>query len=125
MGGMPRPPDWRWYSSWISLKTATRGLGLNWSAMAAISREAAGLAEGADEAAILRVGCFEGAPLGDHDGPGDDAHDEQESEHGERGGAAVVQHFHESAGGLAGRRGSERRVGWGLRGGVLQEESKG
>src|SRR5271168_3065386 len=35
--GMPRPPDWRWYSSLISLKTGTRGLGLNWSATAAIS----------------------------------------------------------------------------------------
>src|SRR5258708_1716269 len=35
--GMPRPRFWRWYSSWISLKTATRGLGLNCSATAAIS----------------------------------------------------------------------------------------
>ena len=35
--------------------------------------EAAGLAEGAEEAAVLGVGCLEGAPLGDHDGPGDDA----------------------------------------------------
>ena len=33
----PRPPFCRWYSSWISLKTATRGLGLNCSATAAIS----------------------------------------------------------------------------------------
>jgi hypothetical protein len=88
-------------------------------------REAAGLAEGADEAAVLGVGCFEGAPLGDHDGPGEDAHDDEEAEHGERGGAAVVQHFYESAGGLAGGRGSERHVGWGLRGGILQKESEG
>ena len=35
--GMPRPPDWRWYSSWISVKTLTRGLGRNWSATEAIS----------------------------------------------------------------------------------------
>src|SRR6185437_153999 len=37
LGAVPRPPAWRWYSSWISWKTATSGLGLNWSAMAAIS----------------------------------------------------------------------------------------
>jgi hypothetical protein len=35
--GMPRPPDWRWYSSLISVKTETSGLGWNWSATAAIS----------------------------------------------------------------------------------------
>ena len=35
--GRPRPPVWRWYSSWISLKTATSGLGLNWSATVASS----------------------------------------------------------------------------------------
>ncbi len=35
--GMPRPADWRWYSSWISWKTETSGLGRNWSATAAIS----------------------------------------------------------------------------------------
>src|SRR3981081_3613591 len=35
--GMPRPLFCRWYSSWISLKTATRGLGLNGAATAAIS----------------------------------------------------------------------------------------
>src|SRR6185312_5742421 len=37
LGGVPRPPDCRWYSSWISWKTATSGLGRNWSATAAIS----------------------------------------------------------------------------------------
>ncbi len=35
--GMPRPPDWRWYSSLISVKTETSGLGRNCSATAAIS----------------------------------------------------------------------------------------
>jgi hypothetical protein len=35
--GMPRPPDWRRYSSLISVKTGTSGLGRNWSEMAAIS----------------------------------------------------------------------------------------
>ena len=40
--------------------------------------EAAGLAEGSEEASILSVGCLEGAPLGDHDGPRDDAHAEQD-----------------------------------------------
>ena len=35
--GMPRPLVWRWYSSLISVKTATSGEGLNWSATAAIS----------------------------------------------------------------------------------------
>ena len=35
--GRPRPPVWRWYSSLISEKTATRGEGLNCSATAAIS----------------------------------------------------------------------------------------
>src|SRR5580704_10550121 len=35
--GRPRPAVWRWYSSWISLKTETSGLGLNWSATDASS----------------------------------------------------------------------------------------
>ena len=35
--GVPRPPLWRWYSSLISLKTETSGLGLKLPAMAAIS----------------------------------------------------------------------------------------
>jgi len=86
--------------------------------------EAARLAEGSEKAAILGVGCFEGAPLGDHDGPGDDGHHDQDAEHDERGGAAVVQHFYESAGRLADGRGAERGVGWDLRGGILQEESE-
>jgi len=34
---VPRPPLWRWYSSLISLKTETSGLGLKLPAMAAIS----------------------------------------------------------------------------------------
>ena len=58
-------------------------------------REAAGLAEGAEEALGLDVGLVEGAPLGDDDGPGDDAGDEQDSEDGKRGGAAVVDHVHD------------------------------
>ena len=35
--GRPRPPLWRWYSSLISVKTETSGLGRNWSATAEIS----------------------------------------------------------------------------------------
>src|ERR1035441_1069764 len=35
--GIPRPPLWRWYSSLISVKTETSGLGWNWSATVAIS----------------------------------------------------------------------------------------
>ena len=35
--GVPRPPLWRWYSSLISLKTETSGLGLKLPAMEAIS----------------------------------------------------------------------------------------
>ena len=35
--GVPRPPLWRWYSSLISLKTETSGLGLKLPATAAIS----------------------------------------------------------------------------------------
>src|SRR5207248_2763639 len=35
--GSPRPPVWRWYSSLISVKTGTSGLGWNCSATAAIS----------------------------------------------------------------------------------------
>src|SRR5581483_3615738 len=80
--------------------------------------EAAGLAEGAQEAAALHIGLIEGAPLGDDDGPGDDAGDEQDAEDGERGGAAVVDHVHD---------GVRVRTGeWTGGGGrVLQEESEG
>jgi hypothetical protein len=88
-------------------------------------REAAGLAEGAQEAAILDIGCLERSPLGDHDGPGDYGHHKQKGEHGEGRGAAVVQHLHEGAGGLAVGGGAERSVGGNLRGGILEEESEG
>ncbi len=37
MRGSPRPLVWRWYSSLISVKTATSGDGRNWSAAAEIS----------------------------------------------------------------------------------------
>jgi len=81
--------------------------------------EPAGLTEGADEAAGLFFGGAEGAPLGDHDRPGEDAADEQDSEDGERHGAAVVEHLTEGAGVSAGGWGSE--VGGG---GVLQEDGE-
>ncbi len=60
--------------------------------------EAAGLAEGAEEATVLLVGGFEGAPFGDHHGPGADAHDEQDDEDCDGGGAAVVEHVHDGGG---------------------------
>jgi hypothetical protein len=87
--------------------------------------EAAGLAEGAQEAAILGLGCFEGTPLGDHDGPGTDAHDEQNAEDGERGGAAVVQHLDERAGVLACGRGAHGGVDGSVGCCVLEDESEG
>jgi hypothetical protein len=77
--------------------------------------EAAGLAEGAEEALALHVGVVEGAPLGDDDGPGDDGGDEQDSEDGERGGSAVVHHVHDRVGVRAGKRA-------GGRGRVLKQE---
>ncbi len=74
--------------------------------------EAAGFAEGAEEALALEVGLAEAAPLGEHDGPGDDAGEEQENEHGEGHRAAVVNHLREGA-----------RVGCrGWRGGVVLKE---
>jgi len=60
--------------------------------------EAAGFAEGADKALALRVGFAEAPPLGEHDGPGDDAEKEQKDEHGEGYRAAVVNHLREGAG---------------------------
>src|SRR6202789_3516849 len=87
--------------------------------------EAAGLAEGTQEAAVLLIRCFKSPPLGEHDRPGDDAHEQQQAEHGERGGAAVVQHFDEGAGGLAVGCWTEGGVGGDLGGGVLEEESEG
>jgi hypothetical protein len=61
-------------------------------------RQAAGLAEGPDERFALGFRGSEGPPLGEHDGPGKDAEDEQDAEHSERGRTAVVQHLHERAG---------------------------
>ena len=118
LGGWPRPPAWRWYSSWISWKTATSGRGLELVGDSGDLGEAAGLAEGAEEALGLDVGLVEGAPLGDDDGPGEDAGDEQDSEDGKRGGAAVVDHVHDGVGMWAGEwtRGCCR---------VLQKESEG
>ena len=118
VGGWPRPPAWRWYSSWISWKTATSGEGLNWSAIAAISERRPDLRKARRKRLDLDVGLVEGAPLGDDDGPGDDAGDEQDSEDGERGGAAVVDHVHDARWN-AGRREDQRALR------VLQEESEG
>jgi hypothetical protein len=75
--GRPRPPDWRWYSSWISLKTATSGLGLNCSATAAIS---------------LRRPDWRKARR-----KRENAGQEQGDEDGECDGAGVVDRLHESA----------------------------
>ena len=77
--------------------------------------EAGGFAEGADETLALHLGLREAAPLGEHDGPGEDAGDQQDDEHGEGDRAAVVDHLHEcAAAGACGWRG----------GGVFLEEKQ-
>ena len=60
--------------------------------------EATGLAEGAEEALALLAGAAEAAPLGEHDGPGEDAGEEQQDEHGEGYRAGVADHLRERAG---------------------------
>jgi len=61
--------------------------------------EAAGLAEGADEALALRLRLVEAPPLGEHDGPGEDAGNQQNNEHCEGDRPAVVDHLDECAAG--------------------------
>ena len=76
--GMPRPPVCRWYSSWISLKTATSGLGWNCSATAAISlRGVPDLRKARRKRWLCVCALPKLRPLGEHDGPGEDARDEK------------------------------------------------
>jgi hypothetical protein len=56
--------------------------------------QAAGLAEGADEAPALVARAFEAGKFADDDGPGEDAGNGQQRENGDRHWAAVVEHFH-------------------------------
>lgn len=59
--------------------------------------EAAGFAKGTHEALALHLGFAEAGPFGEHDGPGEDAGDEEDDQHGEGYGSAVVDHLHECA----------------------------
>ena len=63
--GRPRPPVWRWYSSWISCEDGDEGAGLELVGDGGDLGEAAGFAEGAEEALGSGVGLAEARPLGD------------------------------------------------------------
>ena len=65
--------------------------------------EAAGFAEGAEEALALLAGAGEASPLGEHDGPGKDAGDEQDDQDALGDGAGVADHLDERGAGRAGR----------------------
>ena len=56
--------------------------------------EASRFSEGADEARALRLRAAEARPLGDHDGPGEDAREQKDDEDREGDGAAVMNHLH-------------------------------
>ncbi len=60
--------------------------------------ESARFAEGADEALSLHRSFPEAGPLGEHDGPGEDAGEEKHDQYGEGYRAAVVNHLCEGAG---------------------------
>ena len=75
--------------------------------------QATRFAKGADETLALRVRFAEAGPLGEHDGPGEDAGKQQNDEHRKGYGAAVVNHLAQGACACC-RRG----------GGVLLEEVK-
>ena len=79
--------------------------------------EAAGFAEGAEEALALLARAGEATPLGEHDGPGEDAGEQQDDEDGLGDGAGVADHLEECGAGRADRARKERR-----RGGVILEE---
>ena len=106
--GRPRPLVWRRYSSLISEKTATSGDGLELLGDGCDFREAAGLAEGSQEARALSAGGAEGTELRDHDGPGEDAQDGKEQQDGEGDRAGVMEDLAECAGvGAGGGRGGD------------------
>ena len=110
--GMPRPPDWRRYSSLISLKTGTSGLGLNWSERAAISERRPDWRKARRKRLLWVCSSAEARPLHEHDGPGEDAGGEQDDKDGEGYRAGVVDHLHEgaAAGGCGSGGGSSRVV---------------
>jgi hypothetical protein len=78
--------------------------------------EAAGLAEGAEKALALLAGAAEASPLGEHDGPGEDAGEEQDDEDCEGDRARVAHHLDECA-----ARGAD---GSGGREGIILEEKE-
>ena len=69
-------------SSYAPSKTATSGLGLNCSGYGGDVLQAVRLAEGAHKAIALHPGAAKQPPLGEDDGPGNDAEDEQDEQDG-------------------------------------------
>jgi len=94
--GRPRPEVvCRLYSSVISTKTGTSGLGLNWSATAAISLSRVDLRNARMKRWLWVRARRKERPLGEHDHPGKDGTDEKDDKDGEGYGAAVVDHLQE------------------------------
>ena len=60
--------------------------------------EACGFAKGAEEALALRLCFAKAGPLREHDGPREDAGQEQDDKNGKGYGTAIVNHLHEGAG---------------------------
>ena len=102
--GVPRPPLWRWYSSLISLKTETSGLGLKLPAMAAISERRPDLRKARRKPWL----CLRARPKRCHleimMAQEQMLASEQDDEDGEGDGAGVAHHLHELAATGANRR---------------------